>query len=114
MNMDARHRPSVLDENYLFASTTPDHDKDAISYGFRVMVSSASKKHYHFRRFLFPNLGELNAFIGAVSSMTNNAAATLTKADFFKAPRYDLPIVGPGSPENAFGDHFNAVTSLVR
>jgi hypothetical protein len=96
--------PSVLDETYLFATTA--EDKDKIQYGFRIMVSSDTKKRYHFRRFLFHTLDGINHFIKSVSTMTNDSPSLLGKADFFKAPRYAIPALSHSAPENEFGDRF--------
>lgn len=97
--------PSVLDETYLFASVS--EDKDKIGYGFRVMVSSQTKKRYHFRRFFFHTLTDFNRFVKATSSMTNAQATILHKADFFKAPRFDIESVSTFTqPQNEFGDKF--------
>lgn len=97
--------PSILDETYLFATTA--EDKDQIGYGFRIMVSSDTKKRYHFRRFFFHTLTDMNRFIKSTSTMTNGVATILHKADFFKAPRYDISSVLPlNQASNEFGDKY--------
>jgi len=97
--------PSVLDETYLFASTS--EDKDKIGYGFRVMVASDTKKRYHFRRFFFHTLTDFNRFMTTVSTQMNNEPTILHKADFFKAPRFEIEsVTGFTQPTNEFGDHF--------
>jgi len=97
--------PSILDETYLFASTS--EDKDKIGYGFRILVSSSTEQRAHFKRFFFHSLKDLNRFIAATSTMTNNGPTILHKADFFKAPRYDIDMSDSiASQHNEFGDHY--------
>jgi len=100
--------PSILDETYLFASAP--EDKDKIGYGFRIMVSSETKQRAHFRRFFFHTLKDMNRFISAVSKMTNDAPTILHKADFFKAPRFDIDAIADATTShNEFGDHYFGV-----
>lgn len=97
--------PDILDENYLFASTA--EDKDQIGYGFRIGVASATKDRFHFRRFFFHTLADMNHFIVATSTLMNNTPTKLHKADFFKAPRYTIAgVQNHAETMNEFGDHY--------
>jgi len=103
--------PTILDENFLFA--TKAEDRDHIGYGFRIAVASSTKTRWHYRKFFFHTLRSLNRFVTATSTLMNGQKNVLHKADFFKAPRYDIPLRDEGghdSQVNAFGDHFFGMT----
>jgi hypothetical protein len=108
--------PTILDENYLFA--TKAEDRDHIGYGFRIAVCSSTNTRWHYRKFFFHSLRSLNRFVEATSTLMNGQHNVLHKADFFKAPRFDVPGINDGhnNDVNAYGDHFfgNEDTELLK
>lgn len=99
------HWPTVLDENYLFSSRV-ESDRDNIGYGFRIGVASDTNDRFHFRKFFFHSMGDLNAFVAPVAGQSS-PPATYTKVDFFKAPQYKITVVNAHvDPTNKFGDHY--------
>jgi hypothetical protein len=101
--------PTILDENYLYA--TKAEDRDHIGYGFRIAVASSTKTRWHYRRFFFHTLRSLNRFVDATSTLMNGQHNVLHKADFFKAPRFDIPNIEQGHDQaiNEYGDHYFGV-----
>eukprot|EP00462_Mataza_sp_D1_P005991 CAMPEP_0175119688 /NCGR_PEP_ID=MMETSP0087-20121206/202_1 /TAXON_ID=136419 /ORGANISM="Unknown Unknown, Strain D1" /LENGTH=218 /DNA_ID=CAMNT_0016401047 /DNA_START=426 /DNA_END=1082 /DNA_ORIENTATION=+ len=98
--------PTILDENYLFA--TKALDRDHIGYGFRIAVASSTQTRWHYRRFYFTSLRSLNRFVLAQSFLMNGQKNVLHKADFFKAPRIAIAGVDELRNDdnlNAYGDH---------
>jgi len=107
--------PDVLDENYLFSSK--EKTRDDIGYGFRIAVCSDTKDRFHYRRFFFNGLGDMNKFIQAQSTMMSgmNTPTALAKEDFFKAPRYHISRnIEEVKPVNQFGDHYVGISNPVK